>query len=162
MNTSYCNVSSPIGELILVTDGVYLQAVLFGNESMSPFCLNQAQRNSKHPVLKETGKQLQEYFSGKRTVFQLPLPKVLPGTSFQNRVWKALREIPYGETCSYQDVARRIGSPLACRAVGMANNKNPIAIIIPCHRVIGKSGDLVGYGAGLDKKRYLLALEKKG
>ena len=102
--------------------------------------------------------QLKEYFCRRRKTFDLPLaPK---GTAFQQRVWKALLGIPYGQTCSYGQVAQAVGNEKAARAVGMANNKNPIAIVIPCHRVIGAYGKLVGYGGGLDKKAYLLNLEK--
>ena len=111
------------------------------------------------PVLAEAGKQLKEYFEGKRREFDLPLAPV--GTEFMLRVWKALQEIPYGETRSYKDIAALAGNSKACRAVGMANNRNPISIVIPCHRVIGANGALVGYGGGLDKKIFLLALEKE-
>ncbi|EIW16398.1 MULTISPECIES: methylated-DNA--[protein]-cysteine S-methyltransferase [Pelosinus] len=109
-------------------------------------------------VLKEAGKQLMEYFAGKRKSFTLPLAP--EGTEFQKKVWKALQEIPCGETRSYKDVARSIGQPKASRAIGMANNKNPMLILIPCHRVIGANGNLVGYAAGLQVKEYLLKLEK--
>lgn len=115
--------------------------------------------DSSCPILDEAEKQLNEYFSGARQSFDLPL--ALKGTPFQQSVWAALREIPYGETRSYADIARLVGKPGGSRAVGMANNRNPIAIIIPCHRVIGANGALVGYGGGLDKKRYLLNLEGK-
>ncbi|HWQ78621.1 MAG TPA: methylated-DNA--[protein]-cysteine S-methyltransferase [Anaerovoracaceae bacterium] len=111
------------------------------------------------PVLKEAGKQLGEYFRGKRRDFDLPLSPT--GTEYMRRVWKALQEIPYGETRSYKEIAAASGNVKACRAVGLANNRNPIAIIIPCHRVIGSDGSLVGYGGGLNKKTYLLNLEKK-
>ena len=109
-------------------------------------------------VLKEAGKQLKEYFKGERRDFDLPLAPA--GTEFMIKVWKALQTIPYGETRSYKQIAELAGNSKACRAVGMANNRNPIAIIIPCHRVIGASGDLIGYGGGLDKKVFLLDLEK--
>lgn len=110
-------------------------------------------------LLKEAGKQLKEYFDGKRKNFELPLaPR---GTEFQQKVWKALQEIPYGETRSYGEIAKRIGNSKAARAVGMANNRNPISILIPCHRVIGANGKLVGYGGGLHIKEYLLKLEKE-
>ena len=111
------------------------------------------------PVLFNASKQLKEYFAGKRKEFDLPLAPA--GTEFMIRVWKALQAIPYGETRSYQEIAAMTGNSKACRAVGMANNRNPIAIMIPCHRVIGANGDLVGYGGGMDKKIFLLALEKK-
>ncbi len=103
--------------------------------------------------------QLTEYFAGKRKSFDLTLE--LEGTEFRKKVWAALAEIPYGETRSYKDIADAIGKPKACRAVGGANNKNPISIIIPCHRVIGADGSLVGYGGGLEKKIMLLGLERK-
>lgn len=102
--------------------------------------------------------QLSAYFAGERTEFELKLEMV--GTQFQRRVWEALLTIPYGETCSYGEIARQIGSPTASRAVGLANGHNPIGIIVPCHRVIGANGSLTGYGGGLDRKRALLALEK--
>ena len=111
------------------------------------------------PLLKEAGKQLQQYLEGNRRHFDLPL---LPaGTEFQKNVWRVLQAIPYGETWSYKKVAEKVGSPKAARAVGMANNRNPIAVFIPCHRVIGADGKLVGYGGGLHIKEYLLNLEKQ-
>lgn len=109
------------------------------------------------PVIKEAFAQLSEYFSGKRKVFNLPL--LLKGTDFQKQVWQALLKIPFGETRSYKQIAEAIGNPKAVRAVGMANNKNPLLIVVPCHRVIGANGKLVGYAVGLDKKEYLLRLE---
>lgn len=111
------------------------------------------------PLLKKAFEELEEYFAGARRTFDLPLrPR---GTPFQRAVWDALLEIPYGQTRSYKDIALAVGRPKAYRAVGMANNRNPISVFIPCHRVIGAGGQLVGYGGGLDKKRYLLDLEKK-
>lgn len=109
------------------------------------------------PVIKEAFRQLSEYFSGKRKTFNLPL--LLKGTDFQKQVWQALLKIPFGETRSYKQIAEAIGNPKAVRAVGMANNKNPLLIVVPCHRVIGVNGKLVGYAVGLDKKEYLLRLE---
>jgi len=111
------------------------------------------------PLIKKAAAQLKEYFAGKRAEFDLPLDPA--GTEFQRAVWRALQTIPFGETCSYGDIALQIGNPKACRAVGMANNRNPIAIIIPCHRVIGRDGSLTGYGGGLDIKQYLLDLEMR-
>ena len=109
------------------------------------------------PLLKETEKQLLEYLEGKRKAFDVPLnPK---GTKFMKEVWTALQEIPYGETKTYGQIAQRIGKPKAARAVGMANHRNPIPIIIPCHRVIGSNGKLVGYALGMEKKEFLLTLE---
>ena len=111
------------------------------------------------PLLKEAEKQLQQYFEGNRKYFDLSLSPV--GTEFQKSVWKVLQTIPYGATWSYKQVAEKIGSPKAARAVGMANNRNPISIFIPCHRVIGANGKLVGYGGGLDIKRRLLNIENQ-
>jgi methylated-DNA-[protein]-cysteine S-methyltransferase len=113
--------------------------------------------DEEQPVVRETLRQLTEYFAGDRMEFDLPLAPA--GTEFQRAVWNALVKIPYGETCSYSDLARAIGRPAAVRAVGAANGSNPIAIIVPCHRVIGSSGKLVGYGGGLPMKRMLLDLE---
>ena len=109
-------------------------------------------------LIKEAYRQLSEYLIGERKSFDLPLnPR---GTVFQQQVWKALCDIPYGETRSYKQIAEAIGNPKAVRAVGMANNRNPLLIVVPCHRVIGANGKLVGYGAGIDKKEFLLKLEK--
>lgn len=110
------------------------------------------------PLIRKAAEQLMEYLAGKRKAFDLPLEP--EGTPFQKAVWKALTGIPYGKTRTYKDIAESIGNPKACRAVGMANNKNPIAILIPCHRVIGAGGKLVGYAGGLDIKKKLLDLEK--
>ena len=111
------------------------------------------------PLLKQTEIQLQEYFAGKRMTFDLPVnPK---GTMFQQKVWQQLQKIPYGKLVTYKDIAIKIGNPKAARAVGMANHNNPIPIIIPCHRVVGQNQKLVGYGLGLDKKEFLINLEKR-
>lgn len=110
------------------------------------------------PLLRTAFRQLEAYFEGELTVFDLPLnPR---GTPFMQEVWKALCNVPYGHTASYKDIAVAIGRPKACRAVGLANNRNPLPIVIPCHRIIGSKGALVGYGGGLDMKRRLLELER--
>jgi len=114
--------------------------------------------NVETELIKKTYRQICEYLNGERKVFDIPIE--ICGTEFQSRVWKALLEIPYGKTVTYKDIAKNIGQPSASRAVGMANNKNKIAIIIPCHRVIGQNGQLTGYAGGLDIKRYLLDLER--
>jgi AraC family transcriptional regulator of adaptative response/methylated-DNA-[protein]-cysteine methyltransferase len=111
-----------------------------------------------HPLLDQLAIELEEFFSGRRREFSVPL--VYPGTRFQERVWNALRAIPYGETISYEELARRVGAPSGQRAVGHANGQNPIAIVIPCHRVVNKSGKLGGYGGGLWRKKILLGLEQ--
>lgn len=150
-------VDSPLGPLTLVAadgvlTGLYMdrqrhrpEAHTFGQPDPAPFGAAIA--------------QLEEYFAGRRTEFDLPL--ALTGTPFQQRVWTALREIPFGETVSYGELAERIGRPTAARAVGLANGRNPVGIIVPCHRVVGSSGDLTGYGGGLDRKRHLLAFERR-
>ena len=109
------------------------------------------------PLLRDAQQQLHQYFAGERTQFDLPLTPA--GTPFQQAVWKELQRIPYGETRTYGQIAAAVGNPKACRAVGMANNRNPIGIIIPCHRVVGSNGSLVGYATGLDHKRQLLDIE---
>lgn len=141
-----------IGKITIVESNNVIVGVYFADEVDTKDIKIQ-----ETPLLKEAGKQLKEYFEGKRKDFELPLaPK---GTEFQKKVWKVLQTIPYGETWSYKQVAEKIGNPKASRAVGMANNKNPISIFIPCHRVIGANGKLIGYGGGLEIKEYLLNLE---
>ena len=125
-----------------------------------PFAESGATPNAGNPLLAEAVRQLRAYFAGQLRHFELPLD--LSGTEFQRRVWQELTRIPYGETRTYQEMARAIGSPRAVRAVGAANGANPVAIVVPCHRVIGASGKLVGYGGGLPLKRRLLALERGG
>jgi len=124
---------------------------------LNPTAAAPCECDENHPVVRESLRQLTAYFAGRMTEFDLPL--AMQGTEFQRRVWSALREIPYGETCSYGELARAIGKPAAVRAVGAANGRNPIAIVVPCHRVIGASGKLVGYGGGLPMKQMLLGLE---
>jgi methylated-DNA-[protein]-cysteine S-methyltransferase len=151
----YATVDSPIGELLLLSDGHALRGLhMVGGRrriALDPGWVPSPTRFAG------VQRQLDEYFAGRRTAFDLPL--VMEGTPFQRRVWSALREIPYGETISYGELARRIGRPSAARAVGLANGSNPIAVIVPCHRVIGANGTLTGYGGGIERKRLLLELE---
>jgi methylated-DNA-[protein]-cysteine S-methyltransferase len=126
----------------------------------SPFAESGATHDAANPLLAEVARQLRAYFAGQLRHFELPLD--LAGTEFQRRVWLELTRIPYGETRTYQEMARAIGTPKAVRAVGAANGANPVAIVVPCHRVIGASGKLVGYGGGLPLKRRLLTLERGG
>lgn len=144
----------PVGVLGIAEDGAGITGIFFKWEKASP-----PSPQAETPLLRAAAQQLREYFDGRRKAFDLPLS--LHGTAFQLAVWKALRAIPYGETRSYGQIAESIGSPKACRAVGMANNRNPVAIVVPCHRVIGRDGGLTGYAGGLDVKRYLLELEKR-
>lgn len=147
-------VETVIGRLGLVAEGDHLTELYFEHDSLPP---DLPVRETE--LLVEARAQLLAYFSGERTTFDLPLAPM--GTGFQRRVWQVLCGIPYGETVSYKEVARRVGNEKAARAVGRANNRNPLPIIIPCHRVIGASGALVGYGGGLEIKEKLLALEKE-
>lgn len=146
-------IATPLGTMRLVTDGRALIALEFDAPAMAPTPLSFAARQLAGAV----ARRLDAYFAGERVAFDLPLAP--SGTPFQQSVWNALCGIPYGETVSYAEIARRIGRPSAVRAVGAANGRNPIAIVIPCHRVIGANGALTGYGGGLDRKRALLLLE---
>jgi methylated-DNA-[protein]-cysteine S-methyltransferase len=154
---SYTLMKSPIGPLMLAGDKAGLRLVHFatGRRPKSP----QADWIEDKESFKEVIRQLGAYFEGKLQDFDLPL--VFDGTDFQLLVWRHLQKIPYGETVSYGQLAKRIGSPDAARAVGLANGSNPIPIIIPCHRVIGSNGDLTGFGGGLPLKKKLLALESR-
>ena len=159
MTYAYKTFSSPVGELKLVASEKGLAAILWEKDDLKRFKISPMSESKKHPVLRETETQLKEYFAGKRKKFSVKLD--FNGTAFQKNVWKALLTIPYGETRSYGDIAKQIGNVKAVRAVGGANNKNPISIIAPCHRVIGSNGKLVGYGGGLKTKAHLLDLEAK-
>ncbi|AXP01468.1 methylated-DNA--[protein]-cysteine S-methyltransferase [Pseudomonas sp. FP2300] len=153
----YKTIPSPVGQLILVARETRLAAILWENERLNRVRLGPLEEDIQHPVLKETERQLLEYFAGQRRRFELELDFV--GTDFQIRVWQALLSIPFGETRSYRDIAIQIGQPTAVRAVGAANGRNPISIIAPCHRVIGSSGSLTGFAGGLAAKQFLLSLE---
>jgi methylated-DNA-[protein]-cysteine S-methyltransferase len=121
------------------------------------FVERRREKTESNPLLDRGARQIAEYFTGKRHVFDLPI--AYQGTAFQERVWAQLLKVPFGKTASYQDIARRVGNPLAMRAVGAANGKNPISLIVPCHRIIGSNGTLVGYGGGLWRKEWLLKHE---
>ena len=148
-----------IGELAICEENgkIVLVNVVKTKEDIEEIAKNSIQKETS--LIKNTKQQLDEYFAGKRKKFNIPIK--LDGTDFQIKVWKELLKIPYGETCSYLDIAKRIGNPKASRAVGMANNKNKIIIIVPCHRVIGSNKKLVGYACGLDVKEKLLELERE-
>lgn len=146
-------IQSPLGPLTLVEeDGALVQLSFDGYTVLES-------EEVDSPLLREAERQLASYFAGQLQVFSLPL--CTKGTPFQEKVWCALQKIPYGETCTYGELAAMIGQPTAARAVGGANHRNPLAIIIPCHRVVAAHGGLGGYGGGLDKKQWLLALEEK-
>ena len=157
MKLVYKTMDSPVGKLKLVASDKGLVAILWENDKPRRVRLSELVEDLKHPILRETERQLDEYFNGKRKSFSLALD--MRGTQFQNDVWEALLSIPFGETRSYGQLAKQLGNPRATRAVGAANGRNPISIIVPCHRVIGSSGKLTGFAGGLDTKAYLLELE---
>ena len=150
--TATVPLETPVGRLVLECDGDVLIGVWLPNEHRHP----RRDESDVPPVLKETAAQLEEYFAGERTAFDVPME--LDGTAFQRQVWTELSRIPYGETISYGELARRVGRPNGPRAVGQANGRNPIPIIVPCHRVVASNG-IGGYGGGLKVKRALLAIE---
>jgi methylated-DNA-[protein]-cysteine S-methyltransferase len=153
--TVHTMLDSPVGELTLVARDGLLAGVYMTQQRHLPARETFGERDERPFVAVIT--QLEEYFAGSRTEFDLPL--ALRGTPFQETVWRALTTIPYGETTSYGELAEQIGRPSASRAVGLANGKNPVSIIVPCHRVVGSSGSLTGYGGGLERKRQLLDFE---
>lgn len=144
---------SPVGTLQLKENGQALTQIAFVNAKPE-------RETALTPLLAAAAEQLEAYFAGSLQRFDLPV--TLSGTPFQVEVWQTLRQIPYGETRTYAEIAAAVGNPAACRAVGMANRQNPLAIVVPCHRVIGKNGALTGYAGGLDRKWFLLELERRG
>jgi len=158
MSLSYKTIESPVGQLKLVASDEGLVAILWEHDSPRRVRLNDLVADERHPVLVQTEKQLSEYFAGKRKTFSVALD--MRGTRFQKNVWDALLAIPFGETRSYGQLAKQLGNPRATRAVGAANGRNPLSIIVPCHRVIGSSGKLTGFAGGLEAKAHLLNLER--
>lgn len=153
----YTTFESPCGELLLVTDGAALTDLHMTAGRYVPAVAADWVRDDAHPILMQTRRELAEYFAGERRTFSVPLaPR---GTPFQQAAWAALLAIPHGQTRSYSEQASAMGRPTATRAVGAANGRNPIAIIIPCHRVVGRDGSLTGYAGGVDRKTWLLGLE---
>ena len=159
MSLAHKMMASPVGKLKLVASDRGLVAILWEKDSPHRVRLSELVANDQHPVLLETERQLGEYFAGKRKTFSVALD--MRGTRFQKDVWEALLAIPFAETRSYGQLAKQLGKPRATRAVGAANGKNPVSIIVPCHRVIGSSGKLTGFAGGLDAKAQLLSLEKQ-
>jgi methylated-DNA-[protein]-cysteine S-methyltransferase len=160
MSTATLLMESPVGPLEVVSDGEGVTHVLFVDDDVAMLPNALTSSSPADSVLAAAERQLRAYFDGQLQQFDLPLAPV--GTAFQRRVWHELEQIPYGETASYGEIAARLGLPPgASRAVGTANGSNPIAIVVPCHRVIGSNGTLTGYAGGLHRKRYLLDLESK-
>lgn len=151
--THFTTMPSPVGELTIAADDLGITAVAFPGDISVP------KDAAANPLVREAERQLRAYFAGKLTRFDLPLNP--SGTVFQKSVWQALCAVPHGATASYGEIAAAIGNPKASRAVGLANGRNPIAIVVPCHRIIGRDGSLTGYGGGLDRKRWLLAHEQR-
>lgn len=159
MSLVWKTIESPVGKLKLVASDDGLVAVLWENDNPRRVRLNEFLQKERHPILVEAERQLNEYFAGTRNNFSVPLD--VRGTRFQKDVWKALRTIPFGETRSYGQIAKQLGNSRATRAVGGANGRNPLSIIVPCHRVIGSAGQLTGFAGGLNAKTYLLKLEQR-
>ncbi len=151
----FTTMPSPLGPLRIAADAGGLTEIEFTDRVDAATA--GMRRDDGDALLCDARRQLEQYFDGERRIFELPLaPR---GTPFQQRVWQALRELPYGQTCSYADIACRLQAPTATRAVGAANGRNPLAIVVPCHRVIGRDGTLTGYAGGIERKRRLLELE---
>lgn len=151
----YTLIASPIDELLLLAEGDVIVSLQMATHRGSARMIESGwMRDDRDPLLDHARAQIEAYFEKKRIAFDLPLRPA--GTDFQRRVWDALLEIPFGQTCSYGDLAKRLGDANASRAVGLANGRNPIALLIPCHRVIGADGSLTGFGGGIDRKQFLL------
>jgi methylated-DNA-[protein]-cysteine S-methyltransferase len=163
MPTTFARIDSPVGELVLTASDTGLTGIYFPTSRHGPPPLESAdwvEDDSRRPasaIVARARRQLGEYFAGTRTTFDVPLTPT--GTPFEQRVWEALRAIPFGTTTTYGVLARKLGDPRATRAVGAANGRNPIPIIVPCHRVVGARGELTGFGGGIDRKRWLLEHE---
>ena len=155
--TGYSVIRSDVGELMLVTDGSALIGLYFADRDHLPAASSSWKRDDQHPVLRTVARQLAEYFAGQRTSFSIPLRPI--GTGFQEKIWGEIARVPYGKTITYSELAARAGASHAIRAAGTATGRNPISIIVPCHRVVGKKGDMCGFAGGLDRKRRLLELE---
>jgi methylated-DNA-[protein]-cysteine S-methyltransferase len=158
MSLAYKIIDSPVGKLKLVASDIGLVAVLWENDKPSRVRFGELVEDGNHRILVDTERQLGQYFAGERKTFSVALD--IRGTVFQRNVWNALLTIPFGETRSYGQLARQLGNSKAMRAVGAANGRNPISILVPCHRVIGSSGKLIGFAGGLQTKAQLLKLEQ--
>ncbi len=159
MKYFYTVMDTPVGDIVLIADNKNLCSIYWPNQEPDKKKFPNLERKDHSKVLRTVVKQLYQYFEGKRPVFDLPIKMV--GTAFQRKVWDALSSIKFGETVSYRDIAKKVGNPKAVRAVGAAIGKNPISIIIPCHRVIGSNGKLTGFAGGVIAKEFLLDLESR-
>ena len=159
MNSYTILKKTPVGDLLLVANERQLTGIYFQDHKHGPKLQNDWKLDPQHPVLQQASQELREYFAGTRTEFSIP--PCFGGTDFQNEIWRQIARIPFGETITYSELAERAGAPIAVRAVGTATGQNPLSIIVPCHRVIGKNGSMTGYAGGLDRKRRLLESEMK-
>ncbi len=157
--TSYSILKTPIDDLILVANPTHLIGLYFAGCAHVPVAKKEWKLDPGHPILRQASAELRDFFDGKRKDFSLPLHA--KGTPFQERVWKEIARIPFGQTITYSDLAERAGAPRAVRAAGTATGRNPLGIIVPCHRVVGKNGSFGGYAGGLKMKHYLIDLEEK-
>ena len=148
----YAYMATPVGMLTIAEEDGFITNIAFGQRTFDGIL-------GENALICKAKAQLEEYFAGTRKDFDLPLD--MKGTDFQKRVWSALTAVPYGRTASYKDIARMVDSPKGFRAVGMANNRNPIVIVVPCHRIVGANGSMTGYAGGIEAKEFLLELEKK-
>jgi methylated-DNA-[protein]-cysteine S-methyltransferase len=155
---AYCRTKSPLGDLLLVANGDALCGIYFAGQKYEPALDPDWYEDPRHAVLRAGSTQLAEYFAGAREDFDLPV--AFAGTPFQRAVWNAIAAVPWGATITYAELARRAGHPGSVRAAGAATGRNPLTIVIPCHRIVGVNGALTGYAGGLDRKRALLALEQ--
>ena len=154
---AYETMTSPLGEITVFAKGDALTAIWFTGQRYAPPIGSAMRRDPGHPAIVAAQRQLNEYFAGTRTTFDLPLASI--GTSFQRAVWREIAGVRFGETIAYRELAQRAGYPDAIRAAGAATGRNPWAIVVPCHRIVGSDGSLTGYAGGLDRKRALLGLE---
>lgn len=159
MNSYTLLKAGPLGDLLLVANATHLLGIYFVGCKHAPAIPSDWKLNSQHPVLTQASQQIEEYLSGHRTTFTVPLH--FSGTKLQNEIWRQIAQIPFGQTITYTELATRAGAPHAIRAAGTATGKNPLSIIIPCHRVVGKNGALTGYAGTLPRKKHLLAVEGK-
>ena len=148
-----------LGELLLVATSTNLVGIYFPNHKHGPKLPGDWEVNPRHPILRRAGEEIQEYLNGERTSFSVPIS--FEGTGFQREIWRQIAMIPFGQTISYSELARRANAPEAVRAAGAATGRNPLGIVVPCHRVIGKNGSMTGFAGGLDRKRNLLRIEER-
>jgi len=149
--------TTDLGDLLLVAADGKLTGIYFSDRKHAPAPKKDWRLDPKHPVLQQAAVELQEYLAGRRKSFTAPLCSA--GTDFQSKVWQQIAQIPYGETITYTDLARRVGNPAAVRAAGLATGRNPLSVVVPCHRVVGKNGRMTGYAGGLNRKQRLLQME---